>query len=199
MIQANIAIVKIGNVEIEGLMDENGAYYVAMPQIADEFQIARHQASRDFINRLRKFNAIDENFKLTKIKTPLSPKAVNAVPVALLERFINIIGQNAIKQKLSKPVYRQDEYDIKLEMQQLLGGQVEVKTPVGRIDLLTDTQLIEIKRASDWKNAMGQVMAYGYYYPSHQKRIHLFAPSPTEDQDLIESVCSTYGIIVTWD
>ena len=36
-------------------------------------------------------------------------------------------------------------------------GETEVKTPVGFIDVLTDTKIIEVKQANLWKHALGQV------------------------------------------
>lgn len=84
MIQANIAIVKIGNVEIEGLMDEHGTYYVAMPQIADEFSIPIKHASRDLKTLLGK----DSSFPIVKLKTPLHSQSVNAVSIEAFEKIM---------------------------------------------------------------------------------------------------------------
>ncbi|MBE9019991.1 hypothetical protein IQ272_28455, partial [Chroococcidiopsidales cyanobacterium LEGE 13417] len=79
-----------------------------------------------------------------------------------------------------------------------LGGLVEVVTPAGRIDLLTDTQIIEIKSIQDWKAALGQTLAYSGFYPEHQKRIHLFG-SAFELKRLsdIEAACLCFGVKVT--
>ena len=46
------------------------------------------------------------------------------------------------------------EHQIRDRLHQKLGGLKEVATPAGRIDLLTDTEIIEIKRVSDWKAAL---------------------------------------------
>lgn len=59
-------------------------------------------------------------------------------------------------------------------LHQKLGGLKEVATPAGRSDLLTDTEIIEIKRVSDWKAALGQILVYSAYYPEQDARIHLF-------------------------
>lgn len=52
------------------------------------------------------------------------------------------------------------EHQIRARLQYQLGGLTEVLTPAGRIDLLTETEIIEVKHLSEWKSAMGQVMAY---------------------------------------
>ncbi len=45
-------------------------------------------------------------------------------------------------------------------------GKREVHTPSGYIDVLTDKYVDEVKIASKWKAAMGQVLAYKTYYPA---------------------------------
>ncbi|MBE9018895.1 hypothetical protein C7Y66_11005 [Chroococcidiopsis sp. CCALA 051] len=66
------------------------------------------------------------------------------------------------------------EYQIRDRLHAELGGLVEVITPAGRIDLLTDTEIIEVKAVKDWKAALGQILVYSGFYPQHQKRLHLF-------------------------
>ncbi len=80
-----------------------------------------------------------------------------------------------------------------------LGGKMEVLTPVGKIDILTSTEIIEVKVAKSWKGAMGQIIAYGYFYPSHQKRIHLYGSAHSDSKEYIEKICKVSGVIVTWE
>lgn len=42
-------------------------------------------------------------------------------------------------------LYSDPEKRIKFRLQSIIGGKTEVTTPLGRIDLLTDTQVIEVK------------------------------------------------------
>ena len=65
-----------------------------------------------------------------------------------------------------------------------LNPALEVPTPFGRIDILTDDSIIEIKSYCRWKDAVGQVQAYGYFYPGKKMRIHLF--DVPDDADLTE-------------
>lgn len=74
----------------------------------------------------------------------------------------------------------------------------EVHTLVGKIDILTDYEIIEVKTISSWKSAVGQILIYGYYYPSHQKRIHLFGKYCTQTKQFIEFHCNQFNIKVTW-
>lgn len=80
---------------------------------------------------------------------------------------------------------------------------MEVPTPSGSIDVLSKTELIEVKFYRSWKTAVGQVIAYGHYYPSHTKRLHLFAQKgdkiASKYIQLATPVCSAYGIDVTFE
>lgn len=83
-------------------------------------------------------------------------------------------------------------------LQQQIGGKTEVATPIGRIDLLTDTELVEVKRAEDWKAAMGQVLAYGAFCPNHVKRLHLFGNDSLYAIQARE-ICESFEIVVTFE
>ncbi|NDJ25912.1 hypothetical protein GS682_30870 [Nostoc sp. B(2019)] len=75
---------------------------------------------------------------------------------------------------------------------------VEVNTPVGKIDILTDYEIIEVKKASAWKSAVGQILVYGHYYPNHQKRIHLFGECSVRTKQIIHTHCDQFNIQLTW-
>lgn len=93
------------------------------------------------------------------------------------------------------------------EFGELFDARREVKTPVGFIDLLTDTKLIEVKRLTDWKHAVGQLLCYSRFYPDHELWLYLFDCSvgTTNDEDLddlddlddlIDQICATHQIKV---
>ena len=99
------------------------------------------------------------------------------------------------KKKASADVERQIQDRLKDE----LGGQVEVVTAVGRIDLLTESEVIEIKEISDWKEALGKILAYSAFFPNHSKRIHLFGKQDLSKLALAQATCSEFGITVTFE
>ncbi|WP_052672455.1 MarR family transcriptional regulator [Aliterella atlantica] len=79
-----------------------------------------------------------------------------------------------------------------------LGGLVEVATPAGRIDLLTNSEITEVKAIKDWKAALGQILVYSSFYPQHQKRLHLFGTArELEALVNIEAAIISFGIRVT--
>ena len=89
------------------------------------------------------------------------------------------------------------EKEIQLKLQTKLGGQIEVQTYDGFIDLLTENEVIEIKRAKNWKHAVGQILIYSIYYPTHNKRIHLFDVDENFDIEYIKQKVSNFNIILT--
>lgn len=94
---------------------------------------------------------------------------------------------------------KKSEKDYQMKLAKKLDGKIEVPTLAGNIDVLTSTQLIEIKRVVAWKDALGQVLIYGHFYPSHQKRIHLFGETQESYLNMIKEMVFKYDVIVTWE
>lgn len=96
------------------------------------------------------------------------------------------------------------ERDVQRDLAVALGGQLEAPCPDGLIDLLTDTEVIEIKCIDGWKSAFGQVLVYSEHYPLHVKRIHLFSTNPNRliklnSVDRPRAVCQRWGVKFTAD
>ena len=92
----------------------------------------------------------------------------------------------------------QPERAVRDRLQSQLGGKVEAYTKFGLIDLLTETELIEIKVAHRWKDAIGHIVAKSEKYPNHKKRLHLFGvQEPILDN--IQEICDRLGIQVTFE
>jgi hypothetical protein len=79
-----------------------------------------------------------------------------------------------------------------------LNGQREVECESGIIDILTNSEIIEVKHASKWKHAIGQVQCYNYKF-GRQMRIHLFyyRDESIENMEHILNICSNLNISVT--
>jgi len=92
------------------------------------------------------------------------------------------------------------EFIVRDNLKSQLGGLTEVTTPAGRIDLLTDTEIIEVKRVKDWKAGLGQVLVYSGFYPEHQKRLHLFGSAEYEKQIAdIAASCLVFDVLVSFN
>ena len=85
----------------------------------------------------------------------------------------------------------------------LVGGESEVETPAGFIDVLSETEVIEVKYYKQWKHGLGQVLAYQSYYPCLARRLHLFAHVGDVDTRnyfaLAKNVCDGHAVKVTFE
>ncbi len=106
--------------------------------------------------------------------------------IELLPQWLDIKNYNNVEQKICA------------RLKDSLGGLTEVSTPAGRIDLLTDDEIIEVKRIDRWKAALGQILVYSGFYPHHRKRLHLFGRRDelTKVAD-IEAACMAFAVKVT--
>lgn len=129
---------------------------------------------------------------LSKSRNGLSDEAVNNFKKIGFD--FSVFGTRTKKKRL-KP--RESDYSINLATQ--LNGKREVSTLAGNIDILTESEIIEVKSVQMWKHALGQVLVYGKYYPSHQKRIHLYGETQESFLKMIESHCRPLKIVVTWE
>ena len=95
--------------------------------------------------------------------------------------------------------YENPEHQVVQRLQAKLGGQTEVVTAIGRIDLLTETEIIEVKQVSDWKAALGQILTYAVFFPEHTKRIHLFGDCTPQKKEVICSTLLSFDVIATFE
>lgn len=117
---------------------------------------------------------------------------------ATVSRALKVLGQKGYIDW--QPANKDNiEQQVRDRLHSQLGGLVEVATPAGRIDLLTDIEIIEIKHVADWKSAMGQVPAYSGFYPEHSKRIHLFGKKGELPTSTAIIICSELGVSVTFE
>ncbi len=95
------------------------------------------------------------------------------------------------------------EKNIRNRMSKELGGQIEVETEYGFIDIMTDDEIIEIKEISNWKNAIGQILSYSLndMCINKKKRIHLFSEKEIDNIQLnnINKITDKYDISLTYE
>lgn len=109
------------------------------------------------------------------------------------------------KKRREMHMYMELEKDITRRLAQELQGSVEVTLPFGgRADIVSSEYIVEVKRLSLWRFAIGQIVAYGVHFPDKKKRIHLFGnkdliDSMVLEREDIERVCGEYGIMVTYE
>lgn len=80
---------------------------------------------------------------------------------------------------------------IQMNYWRTLGGKLEVKTPHGRIDLLTSHTIYEFKNHRGYKSAIGQLITYSETYPNKRLVMVLFDmiyPSTQKRRDRLNSI-----------
>jgi aspartyl-tRNA synthetase len=95
--------------------------------------------------------------------------------------------------KVSKTSQREKEIQLKLKDD--LSAEIEIKTKFGYIDLLSKTDIIEIKVANKWKSALGQILSYSDEYPNHKKWLYLFDGVINDD---IIILCAKFDVSVKY-
>ncbi|CAN0525315.1 unnamed protein product [Ectocarpus sp. 12 AP-2014] len=122
----------------------------------------------------------------------------------------SVEGGEAIRQALLQPVeYKEDgestrvkESSVRDALASLIGGEREVETPSGFIDMPSDA-VIEVKYHNRWKHGLGQVLAYQSHYPRLARRLHLFAYIGDKDTDkyfeMAKSVCYAHAVNDTFE
>ena len=128
-----------------------------------------------------------------------SPNAAQKLVRGAIRDFINQVNGIVIEPEINTPVKGTEAwYRDKLARE--LGGKTEVYIDkVGRIDVLTNTEIIEVKNTKGWKSAIGQIKSYGQYYPKHKMRVHLFGKLTESKLETIQRVCKLEGITLTWE
>ena len=73
-------------------------------------------------------------------------------------------------------------------------------TPIGRIDGLNliEKRIVELKYVDGFKAALGQIISYGYFYPTFQKEIWLLVDKKVSEKkkNLIKDICNKYLVKV---
>lgn len=88
------------------------------------------------------------------------------------------------------------EWVVTRKLSKELGGKIEVGSRYGKIDILTDEAIIEVKRYKSWKHALGQILIYSIDYPNHKKMLYLYGTSKPRKSawELICNACLKFGV-----
>ncbi|MDR9900489.1 MarR family transcriptional regulator [Aetokthonos hydrillicola Thurmond2011] len=125
-------------------------------------------------------------------KLGITKRAVNAAISVLVEK--SYLDKSYLPDQIDSI-----EEQVRAALLKEVGGQTEVITAVGRIDLLTSSEVIEIKNINDWKEALGKILAYSAFFPSHNKRIHLFGRPDLTKLALAQATCTEFSVTVTFE
>ncbi len=77
----------------------------------------------------------------------------------------------------------------------VIGGTREAPTLSGRIDVITNNHVIEVKNAADWKHGIGQVIIYSFYHPDKKPALFLFGSNVKIYRAIAKQHCDRLGIL----
>ena len=156
------------------------------------------------VNSMAQKRAIKNN-----ISIPLKERIENNQAIIIIKggkhrqlwgTYVHELLMDNIIKWIFKPENNQKEYNIVCKLNIKLNGLLEVNTPCGKIDILTDNEIIEVKEYKLWKHALGQILSYSFYYPDKQKWIHLFDYNNNDiDIDIIKTIYNKYNIILSYE
>ena len=221
MTKAKTVKIKYSEMEIEGLVMPNGEYRIAVSQTAKLlFPDNLNHATKHVKANLK------GGVELIKTMSDLNRKEVNTISLEEFRSLCLVVYSKTPKKSYFDVLYcvtgflghdvtglealylhnkrkkprksAQDEKQIQLAYHARHGGEMEVNTPLGRIDLLTSTTLYEFKHISKYKEALGQVICYSTYAPRANKVIVLFGCKSKQTQAIFDfqNICKDYGIKV---
>ena len=210
-IKAEITPVSIGHLTIEGLMNENGDFGVAVPQITDKFRFDKNQASRD-IKAL-----MGNDFLFEKWRSPFSPKAVNVILLEDFKDLLFILAQKGDAQAINMwnnanpdlpqflsprervvPIRSESKVESRIYSLYLdWNPQRQVVTDFGIADIVHDYGVVEIKEfksISSAHKAIGQAMSYGSIL-NRQPEVVLFNV-PDDQVERVIRMFTAIGMLV---
>lgn len=147
-----------------------------------------------FITKLFYFAINPERKTLPEINMQQAMESANGFysyyfPRKAKQKITNVkIGKQRVK------VARNEEFRWQKKLLKEKGGETEVQTEFGRIDLLTDTTLFEIKEARLWKSGIGQLLAYSNEYPNHKLVLFLFGDYSMLDITAVKQILEPLNI-----
>eukprot|EP00899_Mesostigma_viride_P017560 jgi/Mesvir1/25805/Mv26126-RA.1 len=165
----------------------------------------RLDASKAFISALERSTTVD--LAGDRIGGPTPSKVVDVVKggqnddrgvwihAKLIDKVIEWAQLPATKQK-ELPVQER----VAMAMR---GSECEVRCPAGMIDIVTHDPpvIVEVKEVTHWIKGVGQLMAYGHYFPDYEKRLFIFRTGKVNTGQIrvIEDVCEGCGIELALD
>lgn len=143
------------------------------------------------------YKQVDKNHEL------VLPYFVNTTKRVSHNKKYYLVSQTAYQELLNRRRYVKKigspERNVCERLSKELKGEREVCLENGkRVDILTETEIIEVKNYKGMLGAVGQILYYGRYYPKKTKVIHLFGHDGKRDEEY-ESMCEDLGIKVRYE
>ncbi|WP_052710505.1 hypothetical protein [Azospirillum thiophilum] len=107
---------------------------------------------------------------------------------------VTVPGDRRTLTRLS-PVQREAYYRDQEALR--IGAKREVRCGSGWCDLLSSSEIVEVKEGRHWRHALGQALAYSTYWPDRRRRIHLFDIDNAVHLAECVRVCAAFDVVVS--
>lgn len=104
-----------------------------------------------------------------------------------------------LSQSPSKKSSKIFECSIRDSLASKVQGETEVPCKAGVVDIVTPSEIIEVKKIQLWKSAIGQSLVYACEFKGLKPRIHLFGKASKGYKSMIISFCSKLSVSVTFE
>lgn len=145
----------------------------------DILSMNTHVQSEEYVNlnngqTLQRYRFSVNGFKIfaslcgTNVATQISSELATSIDTDLFFK--------SMLKKRDRIELRATEAEVRDRLAAKLHGATEVRCSHGRVDILTETYVIEVKKACLYKAAIGQVLVYrNMCFPLKKCKVHLFA------------------------
>lgn len=153
------------------------------------YQVTPEQLAELEANPWKKISEVQQ--AITDSQPPLSDVSTSAIEIGSIEsQSLNtplVSEQDSIHRDLAELRFCAD-------LARYLEGRTEVPCEAGRIDVLTQRQVIEVKLARNWKHGIGQVLVYSSYFLGYQPVLWLIGKDAKTFEPLARRHCDRLGI-----
>ena len=151
--------------------------------------------------RLRK-DVEQTNLALENLSSRLSSENTQLQQqVRNLQRLCKTLETKILPHRKRRKKQRKSEFEVAEDFATGKKGIREVTVCTGRIDFMTSDEIVEVKRAKDWRKGVKQLLTYSAAIKPlvKKKRLYLFDCSSKFDRDAVAAVCDKYQIQVSLD
>lgn len=133
--------------------------------------------NKDKLNKIILINGTYEEVYIHPIAAQELALWISLEFYTIITKFVNNWYKSNIKKK------------IKLNLSVEINARIDIHTPGGTIDLVTDTSIIDIQEYNNWYAGLCNILDLSVYFPKKQKIIYLYGCKNASINNAVEQSC----------
>ena len=160
--------------------------------------LLKYYKENDNYKQINKDDELVKNYVKSNVENKNKAKQTTKKYYAITRETYKDMLSSRTYTKKEKTIYSEKLISDKLS--KLLNGKREVciNENRNRIDILTDSEIIEVKNYNNRVSSIGQILYYSTFYPDRILRIHLFNHNNERDK-IFTDICDKLKIKVTYE